>query len=176
VRLVGTVGEVGSEPDWLGTTDALRAFAVDHDLAGPTTLVTHQDLDALRMLRAELAAIFLAAAQRDHAAAAARLNALLVQYPVRPILARHGRSGWHLHLDDSGSVSDRYGAGAVTGLAMIVSQSGMSHIGICAMPGCGSAFAEAGPGRPSHCADHRKPNVTALRSRAGSFPASSATG
>lgn len=181
VRLVNTGADIGIEPDWLGTADALQAFAADHDLAGPCTPVTHQDLDALRMLRTELTAIFLASAGRDHAAAAARLNALLVQYPVRPTLVRHGRSGWHLHLDDGGSVSDRYAAGAVTGLAMIVSQFGMSHLGICAMPGCGGVFTGASPGRPGrYCADHcaGKQNVTSLQNRRSSsgYPASTAVG
>jgi predicted RNA-binding Zn ribbon-like protein len=182
VRLVNTAAGIGSEPDWLDTADALRAFAVEHDLAGSYTPVTHQDLDALRILRAELTTIFLAAAERDHAAAAARLNALLVQYPVRPTLVRHGRSGWHLHLDAGGSVSDRYGAGAITGLATVVSQFGMNHLGICAMPGCHGAFADATPGRPGHyCAHHSasEQNVTALRNRRSSatgFPASTAVG
>lgn len=182
VRLVNTAANIGSEPDWLGTADSFRVFAEDHDMAGPCTPITHQDLDALRMLRAELTAIFLAAAERDHAGAAARLNGLLVQYPIRPTLVRHGRSGWHLHLDDSGSVSDRYAAAAITGLATIVSEFGMSHLGICAMPGCGSVFAGASPSRPGrYCADHYagKPNVTALRnhrSSAGRFPASTAVG
>jgi len=182
VRLVNTAADIGSEPDCLGTAEAFRAFAADHDMAGPSTPITHQDLDALRMLRTDLTAIFLAAAERDHASAAARLNALLVQYPIRPTLVRHGRSSWHLHLDDSGSVSDRYAAAAITGLAMIVSQFSLNHLGICAMPGCGGVFAVAGPGRPGrYCADHSagKPNVTALRNRrssAGGFPASTAVG
>ena len=97
VSLVNTAVGVDSETDQLGTTDAFRAFLDDYpDMRGPWT---HHDLDALRMLRTELAAVFAAAAEREHAAAAERLNALLVQYPVRPVLVRHDRSSWHLHLD-----------------------------------------------------------------------------
>jgi predicted RNA-binding Zn ribbon-like protein len=182
VRLANSAPEVGGEPDWLAAADTLRAFATDHELAGPSTPVTHHDLDALRMLRSELAAIFLAAAGRDHAAAAGRLNALLVQFPVRPTLVQHGRSGWHLHLDDSGSLADRYAAGAVTGLATVVGGFGMNHLGICAMPGCRNAFADTSPGRPArYCADHcgSKANVTALRNHrntAAGYPASTAVG
>jgi predicted RNA-binding Zn ribbon-like protein len=165
---VNTAPEVGSEPDWLDNADSFHAFAQLHPfLSGPCT---HHDLDALRMLRDELTAIFLAAAERDSAAAATRMNALLVQYPIRPTLVRHGRSRWHLHLDDSGSVSDRFAAGAVTGLALIVSQLGVSHLGFCAMPGCRSAFADARRGRPArHCANHgtSKANVTALPAMPG---------
>jgi predicted RNA-binding Zn ribbon-like protein len=174
VRLVNTAADIGSEPDWLDTADSFRAFAAAQPLlAGPCT---HHDLEAIRMLRDELTAVFLAAAERDNATAATRINALLVQYPIRPTLVRHGRSRWHLHLDDSGSVADRYAAAAITGLAMIASEFGMSHIGICAVPGCRNAFAGATPGRSSHhCADHStaKGNVTALPGRPSAVPGSS---
>jgi predicted RNA-binding Zn ribbon-like protein len=182
VRLANTAADAACEPDRLGSADTLRAFAADQQLAGPRTPVTRHDLDALRMLRAELTAIFLAAAERDYAAAAGRLNALLVQFPVRPTLVQHGRSAWHLHLDDSGSLADRYAAGAVAGLATVVSQFGMNHLGICAMPGCRNVFADTGAGRPGrYCADHcgSQANVTALRNHRNSaarYPASTAAG
>src|SRR5258708_19511369 len=97
VRLVNTdVADGSSDADQLGTTDAFRAFvAGDALLSGPCT---HHDLDALRILRAELSAIFAAAAERDHAGAADRLNALLVQYPARPNLVHPDRPPSHLHL------------------------------------------------------------------------------
>ncbi len=181
VRLVNTAAADGTgDADQLGTTDAFRAFVADDPhLSGPCT---HHDLEALRILRAELSAIFAAAAERDHAVAAERLNALLIQYPVRPTLAQHGRSRWHLHLDESGSVADRYGAGAVAGLAMIVSEFGLSHLGICALPACHSVFADASPGRSNrYCADHcaNKANVTAFRDHrrsATGYSASTAAG
>ncbi len=169
VRLVNTAAADGnSDADQLATTDAFRAFVADDaHLSGPCT---HHDLDALRVLRAELGAIFAAAAERDHAGAADRLNALLITYPARPKLVHHDRSRWHLHLDESGSVADRYGAGAVVGLAMIVSQFGVNHLGICS------------PGRSSrYCADHcaNKANVTAIRNHrrsATGYSASTAVG
>jgi hypothetical protein len=180
VRLVNSAPADDGGADQLASTDAFGGFvANDVLLSGP---VTHHDLDALRILRAELSAIFTAAAERDHAAAAGRLNALLVQYPARPKLVHHDRSRWHLHLDESGSVADRYGAGAVVGLAMIVSQFGVNHLGICAVPACQSVFVDARPGRPSrYCADHcaDKANVTVIRNhqrQAGGYPASTAAG
>jgi predicted RNA-binding Zn ribbon-like protein len=178
VRLVNTAAGVDSETDQLGTTGGFRAFLDDcPQMRGPWT---HHDLDALRMLRAELTAIFAAAAERDQAAAAERLNGLLVQYPVRPVMVRHDRSGWHLHLDDSGSVADRYAAGAVSGLAVAASQFGLNHLGICAIPGCRGAFVNPGPSRVSrYCPKHlaSKANVTAFRnhrSSAAGYPASTA--
>jgi len=180
VHLVNTAAGVDSETDQLGTTGAVRAFLDDYPhLRGPRG---HHDVEALRMLRTELAAVFAAAAERDHAAAAQRLNALLIQYPVRPVLVRHDRSGWHLHLDDSGSVADRYASGAVAGLSMAVAQFGLSHLGICAVPDCRGAYVDPGAGRSGRfCARHcaSKANVTAFRNHrrpAARYPASTAVG
>src|SRR5215472_333188 len=180
VRLVNTAPADGtSDADQLGTTDAFRAFVADDPhLSGPCT---HHDLEALRALRAELSAIFGAAAERDHAAAAGRLNALLIQYPARPKLVYHDRL-WHLHLDETGSVADRFGAAAVIGLVMVVSLFGLNHLGMCTVPSCQSVFADAGPGRSSRrCAEHcaNKANVTAFRDhrRSGTgYSASTAAG
>ncbi len=177
VRLVNSAAGVDSETDQLGSTDACRAFVGDYPLLrGPWT---HHDLDALRMLRTELTAIFAAAAERDHATAAERLNALLVQYPVRPTLVRHDRSRWHLHLDASGSVSDRYAAGAITSVATTAAQFGMNHLGICAIPDCRAVFIDTSASRPGrycikHCAS--KANVTALRNHRRSAAGYSAAG
>ena len=177
-RLVNTAVPAGSDADWLGTTDAFHAFVADQPhLSGPCT---HHDLDALRILRGELSAIFTAATKRDHATAAERLNALLVQYPVRPVLARHDRLPWHLHLDESGSVADRYATAAVTGLAMLVSQFGMSHMGICVISSCHRVFVNAGSSRSSrYCTDHCANKVTAFRNHrrsATGYSASTAAG
>jgi predicted RNA-binding Zn ribbon-like protein len=164
VRLVNSAPGVDSETDQLGTTDAFRAFVGDYALLrGPWT---HHDLDALRMLRTELTEVFAAAAQRDHATAAERLNTLLMQYPIRPTLVRHDRSRWHLHLDESGALADRYAAGAIASVATVAAQCGMSHLGICKMPDCRCVFVDASAGRASlYCAKHcaSKANVTALR-------------
>src|SRR5262249_4719794 len=152
-RLVNTAVPAEGDIDWLGATDAFRSFVADQaHLNGPCT---HHDLDALRILRGELSAIFTAAAKRDHASAAERLNGLLVQYPVHPVLVRHDRSAWHLHLDSSGSVADRYAAAAVTGLSMLVSQFGLSLLGICTFTSLNRVFVDPGPARPnSLCMSH----------------------
>jgi predicted RNA-binding Zn ribbon-like protein len=177
VRLVNSAAGVDSEPDRLGTTSAFRAFVADcPHLRGP---LTHHDLEALRILRDELTAVFAAAAERDHTAAAERLNALLVQYPIRPTLVRHDRSRWHLHLDESGSVADRYAAGAIAAVAAVAAQFGMNHLGICAIADCRSAFLETSASRSSrycvkHCAN--KANVTAFRNNRRSATGYSAAG
>jgi predicted RNA-binding Zn ribbon-like protein len=177
VRLVNSAPGVDSETDQLGTTGAFRAFVSDFPLLrGPWT---HHDLDALRMLRTELTEVFAAAAQRDHATAAERLNALLMRYPIRPTLVRHDRSRWHLHLDESGSLADRYAAGAIASMATVAARCGMSHLGVCKVPDCRCVFVDASAGRASlycvkHCAD--KGNVTALPSPRRSANGYSAAG
>ena len=177
VRLVNSAAGVDSEADQLGTTGAFRAFVGDFPLLrGPWT---HHDLDALRMLRTELTEVFAAAAQRDHTTAAERLNVLLMQYPIRPTLVRHDRSRWHLHLDESGSLAERYAAAAIASVAAVAARCGMSHLGICKVPDCRSVFVDASAGRASiycvkHCAS--KGNVTALRSPRRSANGYSAAG
>jgi hypothetical protein len=65
---------------------------------------------------------------------------------------------------------------------MLVSQFGLNHLGVCAIPSCHSVFADASPGRSSrYCADHcaSKANVTAFRDArrsATGYPASTAAG
>ena len=177
VRLVNSAAGVDSETDQLGTTEAFEAFVGSYQhLRGPWN---HLDIDALRMLRTELTAVFTAAAQRDHTTASEKLNALLVLYPVRPVMVRHDRSRWHMHLDESGSVADRYAAGAVSGLALLAAQFGLSHIGICAVPNCRCAYVDTGSGRTGrYCAKHGagKANVTAFRNHRRSAAGFSAAG
>ena len=54
----------------------------------------------------------------DGADAAARLNELLIQNPVHPQLSGHDGQTWHVHYTESGSMSDKYAAGAAMGLAV----------------------------------------------------------
>ena len=165
VRLVNTSARADGDPDWLGSPQAFRTLVADRPhLAGP---ITFHDLDALRLLRAELAAIFGAAADGDEAAASDRLNALLAQHPVHPVLVRHDGQRWHMHLSDSGSVAERYAVGAISGLAAVVAQLGTNHLGICAMAACQCAFIDASTNRsrrycPEHCT---RATVTAFRAR-----------
>ncbi len=82
-------------------------------------------LDALRALRAEFRAFFVACAAGDGEDAAAQLNALLIQHPVHPQLSGHDGQSWHVHYTESGSVQDKYAAGAVMGLAVRLTDVGI---------------------------------------------------
>jgi predicted RNA-binding Zn ribbon-like protein len=180
VRLVNTSASVNADPDWLGSPKAFRTFVADRPhLAGQ---VTYHDLDALRLLRTELALIFSAAAEGNDAEAADRLNALLISHPVHPVLVRHDGPRWHLHLTEAGSVADRYAADATIGLATVVTEYGMNRLGICAIAACQCAFIDSSTNRcRRYCSDHcsTRATVTAFRARgavAAGGPPSTATG
>lgn len=178
VRLVNTAIRADDEPDLLGTPEAFRLLVADRSfLAGQ---ITRHDLDALRLLRDELSRVFTAAAEGAEASAAQRLNALLIQHPVHPVIVSHDTGRWHIHLSETGYVADRYAAGAVIGLTMLVAQIGMRRLGVCAIAACPGVFIDASTNRcRRYCSEHctARTNVTAIRARrraGGARPAASA--
>ncbi len=166
VRLVNTATRADDEPDSLGTPEAFRLFVADRPfLAGH---VTRHDLDIIRLLRTEFGSIFSAAARGADAAVVERLNALLIQYPVHPVIVRHDATCWHVHLSETGSVADRYAAGAVSGLAILAPQIGISRLGVCAIASCPGVFIDASPNRSRRYCSERcaaRTNVTAIRAK-----------
>lgn len=166
VRLVnsGAPAETGRDP--LGSVEAYRGLVADRPhLCGG---VTPSDMEAMRLLRAELRLVFEAAAAGREAEVADRLNALLSRYPVHQHIVRHDGQPWHIHLVTSGSVADRHAAGAVAGLTALVTDGGRGRLGVCAETGCQRVFAHPRPARPRrYCSEAcaGKANVAALRTR-----------
>jgi predicted RNA-binding Zn ribbon-like protein len=120
----------------------------------------------LQHLRTEFNAIFTAAASGADQEAMDRLNALLLLFPIQPEMTNHDAQRWHVHLASQGSVGDRFGAGAVIGLAITVSLVGVSRLGICAIASCHQVFIDSSPGRSRrYCAEHAaaRGNVSTLR-------------
>ena len=166
VRLVNTAGGAGEEGDRLASLDGLRALVADREHLN--TGVTRSDLDALRSLRAEFRAFFVACADGDGADAAARLNALLIQHPVHPTLSGHDRQRWHVHYTESGSVADKYAAGAVMGLAVRLTDLGIDRFGVCQAAGCRGVFIDISTSNTRrYCSDRcmNRANVSAFRAR-----------
>jgi predicted RNA-binding Zn ribbon-like protein len=143
VRLVNTAGGGGEGGDRLASLDGLRDLVADrqHLNAG----ATRNDLEALRMLRDEFRDFFEACAGGDGETAAQLLNTLLIQHPVHPQLSGHDGQQWHVHYTESGSVADRYAAGAVMGLAVVLSDLGLGRFGLCHSAGCHGVFIDYGP-------------------------------
>jgi predicted RNA-binding Zn ribbon-like protein len=130
--------------------------------------VTRRDLDAMRELRTALRGIFEAAAAGQDEDAADRLNTLLIQHPIHPQLSGHDGQSWHLHLTESGSVPDRYAAGAAMGLAVRISDQGLDRLGICHADGCANVYFDTTTNRSRrYCSDRcaSRANVAAYRAR-----------
>ena len=166
VRLVnsGVPTETGRDP--LASVEAYRALVADRPhLCGG---VSPSDLEALRLLRAELRLVFEAGSAGREAEVADRLNALLSRYPVHPHIVRHDGQPWHIHLVNSGSVADRHAAGAIAGLTSLVTSGGGGRLGVCAGAGCQRVFAGRGGARSRrYCSEDcaSRANVRSLGSR-----------
>jgi Putative stress-induced transcription regulator/CGNR zinc finger len=164
VRLVNSANRGRGTGDALATAESYRALVADRPhLAGRVTVA---DLDALRLLRAELRLIFTAADGSEAGQVAERLNALLTRHPIHQQLVSHDNQQWHIHLVESGSVADRHAAGAIAGLTGLLTTSGTALIGICEAEDCGRAFAGTGPAPGTrYCSDGCTPTakVRALR-------------
>lgn len=140
------------EEDRLGDLDALRALlTLGPHLSGR---VGWPDLEAMLELRADLRSIFESVAAGDENDAAERLNSLLIQHPVHPQVSGHDGQRWHLHITESGSVPDRYAAGAAMGLAVYISAEGLDRLAICASGPCRNVFIDTSSNRSRrYCSD-----------------------
>jgi predicted RNA-binding Zn ribbon-like protein len=166
VRLVNTAGGGGEDGDRLVNLDGLRALVADREHLN--TGVTRNDLDALRALRADFRAFFAACAQGDGEDAAAQLNSLLIQHPVHPQLSGHDDQPWHVHYTESGSVADKYAAGAAMGLAVRLTDLGIGRFGVCQAAGCQGVFIDTSTSNTRrYCSDRcmNRANVSAFRAR-----------
>lgn len=179
VRLANTAAQADGEPDPLGSTaSCAQAFS---DCI--TVEVTHRDLAVLKYLREEFTSVFAAAASGDQRVAVAGLNGLLVQFPIQPELVSHDDQRWHVHLAAHGTASDQFAAGAVIGLALMVSMYGVSRLGICAIASCPRMFIDSSTNKSRrYCTEHgARGNVSTLRTQpaigvtAGNHAASAAS-
>ena len=162
VRLVNS-GVCNADADPLRSCEAFGEFVAERPfLAVP---VTPHDLDQLKLLRGELSAVFSSAARGADHEAIDTLNALMTVHPVHPVLVEHDGQPWHVHLSESGSMTDRYGAAAVISMALLLSRLGTERLGICAMAACDRAFIDGSSNKSRrYCAEHSatRVNVTSL--------------
>lgn len=149
VQLVNTATP---EEDRLGDVEALRALlTLGPHLSGR---IGRADLEAMRELRDDLRFVFEAVAAGDESDAAERLNSLLVRHPVHPQISGHDGQRWHLHITESGSVPDRYAAGAAMGLAVYISAEGLDRLAICASGPCRNVYIDTSSNRTRrYCSD-----------------------
>jgi predicted RNA-binding Zn ribbon-like protein len=154
--------------DSLRDLDALRELlTIRPHLSGR---VTRETLEAMRDLRTELYAIFVAAATGGEDDAIERLNTLLIQHPVHPQISNHDGQRWHLHLTEGGSVPDRYAAGAAMGLAVKISDQGIDRLGICQAESCRNIYFDTTTNKSRrYCSDRcaERANVSPTAPAAG---------
>jgi len=166
VRLVNTAGLGHEGGDLLTSMDGLHALVSDREHLNHG--MTRADLDTLLMLRDEFRGFFVSCSQEHGPEAAARLNELLIQYPVHPQLSGHDGQAWHVHYTESGSMSDKYAAGAAMGLAVRLAELGLDRFGVCQAAPCQGVFVDTSVNRTRrYCSDRcaSRANVTAYRAR-----------
>lgn len=166
IQLVNTERPGAPHEDGLADVEALRALL--RTLPHLSGRVDRQDLDAMRALRADLRLIFEEVAEGREADAIDRLNSLLIQHPIHPQVSGHDGQRWHLHLTESGSVPDRYAAGAVMGLAVLITDIGIDRLGICQASPCRNVFFDISSNRSRRYCSERcasRANVAAYRAR-----------
>jgi predicted RNA-binding Zn ribbon-like protein len=169
VRLANTAVQADGEQDSLDSITACGdAFG-----GAFVTPVTRRDLAVLQHLRAEFLAMFTSAATGDEKAAVARLNALLMQFPIQPELVGHDDQRWHVHLASHGSAADQVASGAIIGLALTVSLYGVNRLGICAIASCPRVFIDSSKNKSRrYCTEHgTRGNVSTLRTQPAVDPA-----
>src|SRR5579862_1332508 len=166
VRLVNTASLGHEGGDLLASLDGLRSLVADREHLNQG--ITRSDLDALRMVRDEFRGFFVACSQGNGHEAAERLNELLIQFPVHPQLSGHDGQAWHVHYTESGSMSDKYAAGAAMGLAVRLADLGIERFGVCQAAPCLGVFIDTSANRATRYCSERCTNrasVTALRAR-----------
>ena len=166
VRLVNTASLGHEGGDALTSMDGLRSLVADREHLNHG--ITRSDLDALLLLRDEFRGFFVACSQGNGTDAAERLNELLIQYPVHPQLSGHDGQPWHVHFTESGSMADKYAAGAAMGLAVRLAELRLERFGVCQAAPCRGVFVDVSANRTRrYCSDRcaSRANVIAYRAR-----------
>ena len=91
-----------------------------------------------------------------------------MQHPVHPQLSGHDGQPWHVHYTESGSVADKYAAGAVMGLAVRLTDVGIDRFGVCQAAGCQGVFIDTSSSETRRYCSERcmnRANVSAFRAR-----------
>jgi predicted RNA-binding Zn ribbon-like protein len=132
--LINTKGWVSNRERLLGVED-VRAFIEAH---GQSLSVANADVASLQALRERLLEVFTAA---DSDSARRHINALLADYPTRPLLTSDGERG--VTFEPTGTdVTGWVGASAALGLAFFVAQHGTTRLGICHASDCADAYVD----------------------------------
>lgn len=165
-----TPGVARGRPVTEMTGPALRAAARDvlptaRDGRRPSSA----DATGLQTLAAQLRTVFEAVEMRDLDAAVEVTNRLLERYGARPHLARHDGEAWHLHFHGaSAGLVDGWGAGAATGLAVVLGSAAADRLGVCRAAVCDRVYIDSsrnGTRRFCSTACQNRAKASAFRAR-----------
>lgn len=166
VRLVNTDDPARQDGDGLTELAQLRALFADRPRSRATC--TRVDLEQMRQLRDRLRGVFERVEAGEPDLAMKGLNGLLEEFPVRPVVTDHDEAGWHLHLTESGTPTERYASRAVFGLAALVTELAPERLGVCQAAPCRRVFLDTSTNRSRRYCSERcatRANVAAYRAR-----------
>lgn len=127
------------------------------------------DLDGFVTLAEALRPIFVLCDADDVDGAAAIVNGLLRSYQSAPELSRHDGEPWHLHFHSADAgLTEGWGAGCATGLAMVVGSGNADRLGVCTAAPCDRVFVDTSRNGNRRFCSARCANraaVSAFRSR-----------
>ncbi|GAA1605685.1 hypothetical protein GCM10009804_72290 [Kribbella hippodromi] len=126
--------------------------------------------DARRLVRlaGRMRIVFEAANSGDLDAAAAEINALLVDTNARPQLDRGRERPWSLHFHGPDEqLANGWAAGCAAGLALAVGSDLAGRLGVCAAPQCDRVFVDVSKnGQRRFCSPQCQSRVKAAAHRA----------
>lgn len=164
VDLVNTWDPSRDDPEWLPDVAALQTWV--NERLGLARAVTESDLTALREARDRLRAVFEAA---DDATAVTRLNVLLREHPISPVISGHDGRDWHLHLaDDDRPVGELLIAAMAFGLSVLLLDVGFERRGVCGSDTCWDVYVDTTRNHSRrYCSSgcSNRSNVRAFRAR-----------
>lgn len=172
--LPGTAGGSPPRGDILRSLDDVRALLVEQPPW--RRIATEADLIPLRRLRAEVLAIFRDAVEGEETLAVKRLNGVLSSARIMPQVSGHDGEAWHLHLAEGAqTAAEGYLAASMLGLAVYVSEHGLTRLGVCLSRPCQNVFIDVSTNRSRRYCSERcatRANVAAYRARKRSQQAS----
>jgi hypothetical protein len=163
VALVNTGS--GSVEGLLNVTD-LERFVRDHSVSDVGQL-DEWDVQAARMLRDRMWAVF---AANDDAEAAALVNRLIDIAPVTPRLTDHDQYAWHVHYYAPGaSLAEHLAVDGGMALAQVIAAGESERLRVCEAPDCRAVLVDLSRNRSRRYCDARtcgnRLHVAAYRAR-----------
>jgi predicted RNA-binding Zn ribbon-like protein len=163
--VVNLINTAANGSDTLTTLDQLDAFLEAEQFSGSRTR-TEAELDSIRKLRSELAAVWLA----DEGTAAMAVNRLLAEAHALPQLVKHDQWDWHLHATPpEAPLVDRMGTEAAMAIVDVIRSKELERLRVCDAEDCDAAVLDLSRNRSKRYCDTgncaNRAHVAAYRAR-----------